>query len=634
MASVWLARDLRHERPVALKVLHPELAGVIGVDRFVREVRLTARLQHPNILPVLDSGVLTTGEGRRLPWYSMPYLAGESLRNRLAREQQLPVEAALRITEEVAGALQAAHQRGIAHRDIKPENVMLSDGVAYVVDFGIAKALVETGDERLTSTGFTIGTPAYMSPEQASGGVVDARSDQYSLGCLLYEMLSGEPPFAGPTAQAIIARRLAEAPRPIRSVRPAVPPPVERAVLKALERVPADRFDSVSTFAAALRAAGPPPAARVPGLRMSRVAIAAIGLAAAGIAFWTIARPRGTAGEVPRDPEAVALYRRGVQGYDRRTPAGAREAAAAFSAALARDSNYTAAWSGLAQTYTRAILRQFTIPGLDRDSMLHLAVAAADRAVATDPGNSEAWVTRSVVSRMIDPTDTRSPIQAARRAIALDSGNVQAWHSLAAGMADAGDLEQALESWREAVRRNPSYSQGVAFMALAHYWRRRFDSAAVWADSAIALDPNYFFGRTTVGQIAVERGDFARATAAFEAARRLSTDVELVNALGGRALVEARAGDRARAMRTLGPVDSTAEGYAPTPAHTAVFLAHAHVALGQIDRALWWLERYQPLEDAHFQLHLRCDPPFDPLAEDQRFRRLLALPRPPRGQGC
>ena len=171
-------------------------------------------------------------------------------------------------------------------------------------------------------------------------------------------------------------------------------------------------------------------------------------------------------------------------------------------------------------------------------------------------------------------------------------------------------------------------------MALAHYWRRRFDSAAVWADSAIALDPNYFFGRTTVGQIAVERGDFARATAAFEAARRLSTDVELVNALGGRALVEARAGDRARALRTLGPVDSTAEGYAPTPAHTAVFLAHAHVALGQIDRALWWLERYQPLEDAHFQLHLRCDPPFDPLAEDQRFRRLLALPRPPRGQGC
>ena len=634
MASVWLVRDLRHDRPVALKVLHPELAGVIGVDRFVREVRLTARLQHPNILPVLDSGVLTTGDGRRLPWYSMPYLAGESLRGRLAREQQLPVETALRITEEVAGALQAAHQRGIAHRDIKPENVMLCDGIAYVVDFGIAKALVETGDERLTSTGLAIGTPAYMSPEQASGGAVDARSDQYSLGCLLYEMLSGEPPFTGPTAQAIIARRLAEPPRPIRSVRPGVPVSVERAVLKALERVPADRFDSVSAFAAALRAAEPPPATRGPRLRISRVALAAAAAVAAGAGLWVIARPSGTAGETARDPEAVALYRRGVQGYDRRTQAGVREAVAAFSAALARDSNYAAAWSGLAQAYARAIPRQFTIPGLDRDSMLHLAVAAADRAVATDPGSSEAWVTRSVVSRLIDPTDARSPLQAARRAIALDSANVQAWHSLAASLAEAGDFAQALEGWREAVRRDPSYTQGVAFMALAHYWRRDFDSAAVWADSAIALDPNYFFGRTTAGQIAVERGDFVRATAAFEAARRLSTDVELVNALAGRALVEARAGDPVRARATLGPADSTAERYAPAPAHTAVFLAHAHVALGRTDRAIWWLERYQPLEDTHFQLHLRCDPPFDPIADDPRFRRLLAHPRPPRGRGC
>ncbi|MGI9077773.1 MAG: serine/threonine-protein kinase [Gemmatimonadaceae bacterium] len=187
MATVWLARDLRHERFVAIKVLHPELAGAIGVDRFIREVRLTARLQHPNIVPILDSGVLRAADGTSLPWYAMAYLEGESLRTRLAREHQLPIDEALDITEAVANALQTAHRHGILHRDIKPENVFLSDGHVYVVDFGIAKALIETGVEGLTSTGLAIGTPAYMSPEQAMADSIDARSDQYSLASILYE---------------------------------------------------------------------------------------------------------------------------------------------------------------------------------------------------------------------------------------------------------------------------------------------------------------------------------------------------------------------------------------------------------------------------------------------------------------
>jgi tetratricopeptide (TPR) repeat protein len=634
MATVWLARDLRHERSVALKVIHPELAGAIGVDRFIREVRLMARLQHPNMLAVLDSGVLALEDGTRLPWYSMPYIAGESLRSRLSREQQFPIETALRITEEVGAALHAAHQRGIVHRDIKPENVMLADGVAYVVDFGIAKALIETGDERLTSTGLAIGTPAYMSPEQAAAGVVDSRSDQYSLGCLLYEMLSGEPPFTGPTAQAIVARRFAEPARPLRSVRPTVPPAVERAVLKALERIPADRFDSVSGFAAALRAAEPAEPPRPTRRRASAVAIAGGLLAAAAIGGWLVLRPGRSAEARVRDPEVVALYRRGVQGYDRRTTAGARDALAAFSAALARDSSYAAAWNGLALTYARAYQRQFTLPGLGLDSMLGLAVAAANRAVATDSASSQAWVTRSVVSRLIDPTDARNPIQSARRAIALDSGNASAWHNLASSLADSGSLDQAIQTWRQGVRRSPSYSQGLAFLALAHYWRRDFDSAAFWADSAIALDPNYLLGRTTAGQIAVERGNFARATAAFEAARRLSTDVEKVNALAGRALVEARAGNRATARVTLQEVDSTAARYIPPPAHTALYLAQAYAALGDADRAVAWLRRYPTAGDLHFQLHLRCDPAFDPIANDRRFQALLPRPAARRERGC
>jgi len=218
MASVWLARDLRHERPVAIKVLRAELAGAIGVDRFLREIRLTAALQHPHIVPVLDSGVLENAEGNQLPWYAMPYVPGESLRERLRRESYLPVHEAIAIAEGVAGALASAHRLGVVHRDIKPENLLLAGGEVYVADFGIAKALLDTGGERLTSTGLALGTPAYMSPEQAMGQPVDGRTDQYSLAGVLYEMLAGEPPFTGPTAQAVVARRLAEPVRPLRAL--------------------------------------------------------------------------------------------------------------------------------------------------------------------------------------------------------------------------------------------------------------------------------------------------------------------------------------------------------------------------------------------------------------------------------
>jgi eukaryotic-like serine/threonine-protein kinase len=191
MATVYLARDLRHDRPVALKLLHPELAATLGPERFQREIRLTARLDHPHILPVLDSG---TAAGQL--WYTMPYVRGESLRDRLRRETQLPLEVALEITRQVASALDYAHREGVVHRDLKPENILLSEGQARVADFGVAKALTP-GGEQLTETGLAVGTPAYMSPEQATGGAVNARTDVYALGCVLYEMLAGEPPFAG-----------------------------------------------------------------------------------------------------------------------------------------------------------------------------------------------------------------------------------------------------------------------------------------------------------------------------------------------------------------------------------------------------------------------------------------------------
>jgi serine/threonine-protein kinase len=258
MAAVFLARDLRHDRPVALKVLHPELASSIGTDRFAREIRFAARLQHPHILPVHDSGdVPGTGGQPTLLWFSMPYIDGESLRERLTRDRQLTVSEAIRITREVADALEYAHGQGLIHRDIKPENILLSGGHALVADFGVARAVgTDTGEApALTGTGLAIGTPAYMSPEQATGEhALDARSDLYSLGCVLYEMLAGEPPFGGPTAQAILARMLTEQPRPLGSVRQGLPPMLERIVSGAMARSPADRFPSVAEFSRELEA--------------------------------------------------------------------------------------------------------------------------------------------------------------------------------------------------------------------------------------------------------------------------------------------------------------------------------------------------------------------------------------------
>jgi serine/threonine protein kinase/Tfp pilus assembly protein PilF len=247
MARVFLAHDLKHDRPVALKILHAELAQVLGSERFLREIRLCARLQHPHILAVHDSG---NADG--VLWFTMPYVEGETLRGKLSRERQLSLDDALRIAREVADALEHAHQHGVIHRDIKPENILLSGSHALVADFGIARALLPDGSDQLTETGFTLGTPRYMSPEQAlAQRDIDQRTDIYSLGCVLYEMLSGEPPFTGPTAQAVLAKRLSEPVPHLRTARD-VPLSLEQAVTKALARSPADRFPTAAAFASAL----------------------------------------------------------------------------------------------------------------------------------------------------------------------------------------------------------------------------------------------------------------------------------------------------------------------------------------------------------------------------------------------
>jgi serine/threonine-protein kinase len=300
MASVYLAEDIKHARKVAMKVLKPELAAVIGGERFLAEIRTTANLQHPHILPLFDSG-----EAGSFLYYVMPYVEGETLRDRLDRDRQLPVEEALSIARDVADALDYAHRNDVIHRDIKPENILLHEGNPVVADFGIALAISAAGGGRMTETGLSLGTPHYMSPEQATAERdLSVRSDVYSLACVLYEMLAGDPPHTGPSAQAVLMRILTEEPRPILDLRRSVPPNVSAALQRALEKLPADRFESAEAFRAAIddrsytwvstavtRAAPhPTPAPAEPsGRGFHAVRVAPWGLVAilVGLLFWT-----------------------------------------------------------------------------------------------------------------------------------------------------------------------------------------------------------------------------------------------------------------------------------------------------------------------------------------------------------
>jgi serine/threonine-protein kinase len=257
MAVVYAAHDVKHGRDVAIKVLRDDVARTVGADRFLTEIHLVAKLTHPHILPLYDSG-----DADGIVYFVMPNVEGRSLRDRLLANGQLPIDEAVRLASEIAGALDYAHRHGVVHRDIKPENIMLHDGHAMVADFGIGKALSAIDSEAVTQTGMIVGTPAYMSPEQAAGERVDGRSDIYSLGCLLYEMLAGEPPFTGPSLQAVIAKRFVQTPADVTALRDGVSRPVARALQKALARTPIDRYDTAALFNAALSAAA---AAAVPG---------------------------------------------------------------------------------------------------------------------------------------------------------------------------------------------------------------------------------------------------------------------------------------------------------------------------------------------------------------------------------
>ena len=393
MATVYLAQDLKHDRPVAIKVLRPELAAVIGAERFLSEIKTTANLQHPHILPLHDSG-----EADSFLFYVMPFVEGESLRDHLNREKQLPIPDAIRIATEVAGALDYAHRHGIIHRDIKPENILLHDGRALVADFGIALAATSAGT-RMTETGMSLGTPHYMSPEQAMGDrELTPRSDVYALGALTYEMLLGEPPFTGPTAQSIVAKVMTEKPAPLVARRDRIPPAVEEAVLAALEKLPADRFESAAKFAEALtgpagtrRTAAVGASSGPAGLsrRANGILIAVLSLIAVGASVFAVLARRPAAG-VKAGRFALAL----PAGQELLAPGGTRLAWSPDGAAFV----YTGPGQGRSRLWLRRLseLEATPIPGSE----------GATSPVFSPDGNEIGFVTLSpFIVKVVGLTD-------------------------------------------------------------------------------------------------------------------------------------------------------------------------------------------------------------------------------------
>jgi serine/threonine protein kinase/tetratricopeptide (TPR) repeat protein len=495
MATVYLAEDLKHHRPVAVKVMRPELAQTLGSERFLREIELSARLAHPHILPLHDSG-----DADGFLFFVMPFIEGESLRDRLTREGQLPLEDALQIAHEVAEALSYAHSHDVLHRDIKPENILLQSGHALVADFGIARAITAAGGERLTETGISLGTPAYMSPEQSMGErVIDGRSDLYSLGCVLYEMLAGEPPFTGPTAQAIFARRMTDPLPSVSVMRESVPPTVEAALAKALARAPADRFTTAQQFAAALPTGWQPtgaPRARRPR-RVKRwmaipavvvAALAVVGglrlLSSSGIDFaardWIVLTEfDNQTGDSVFEGSLNSALTVGLQ-QSRYVNVLPRTRIAEVLAQMERPDTTRLDEAVGREVALRANVRVFVVPAISRiDSTYLLTTRIVDPQTGTD------LLTRS--ARAEGKAEVLSALDKLAQRLRRDLGESRrdvAHNGLALDHATTPSLE-ALRAWTEGNR----------------YWNtRRLDDAAERYRRALSLDSNFAMAHEMLGQ--------------------------------------------------------------------------------------------------------------------------------------
>jgi len=619
MATVYLAEDLRHGRRVAVKVLHPEVAALLGVDRFLREIQVTAGLQHPHILPLHDSGSFVIGPGEtRLPYYVSPVVEGESLRDRLVRDQRVPIGEAVRIAAQVATALAYAHGQGVIHRDIKPDNILLHHGLALVADFGIAlESRLES--DRLTTVGLTVGTADYMSPEQASGERdLDGRSDAYSLAVVLFEMLAGATPFTGPNPRAVLARQLSARAPSVRQFRPEVPEALDRIIARALAAEPGERFPDAATFAAALQGEAALP--RTGGSGRVRIAAGAVaGLVLVAVAAWGLVH---RAGRTPEHSQAGDLTRRAWIQLDRRTADGTSRAVGLFRNAIARDSGFADAWAGLALALQAASIWKYPVEGLPSDSIVPLAIQASGRAIDADSANAKAWVARTYALRLLEPGSRVTMIAAAERAVRLDARQPDAWYYLGLAREEHLEPEPAREAYARALTLVPGHLRTLLFVSLHFMWRRQLDSALLWADSTVHVDPTYLTGRQARGMVQLLRGKLESAEEDFRASTQLGGTVDVVAGWTGLAHISLLRGRTEAAARLLDTAVAAGDTVKPS-LHDASYLAWGFTAAGQADRAIRILERFAVQRDRHFQLHLKRDPLLDPLRSDPRFAALL-----------
>ncbi len=492
MAIVYLAQDLKHERRVAVKVLRPELAEALGPDRFLREIKIAAGLSHPHILPVHDSG-----KADGFLYYVMPYVEGETLRDRLNREGQLPIDEALQLTREIADALGSAHSRGVIHRDIKPENILLEEGHAVVADFGIARAVTAAGGDRLTETGLVVGTPAYMSPEQAGGDAVDGRSDLYSLGCVLYELLAGQPPFTGASAAALVRQHMTAEPTPVDILRPSVPKFVSNALTAALAKTPADRFqapqfaDALTTPIHVEDAPARRPRASIVGFGLLGVLIVAF------LGWWFLA---GLGGPTDRFDQPMRIA---VLPFENLSSSEDDEY---FSDGITRDVN-----AGLSK------LRNATV----------IAHGSARRSAAADKGY-RAIADELKVEFIVDGSVRRSDGRVHLNVSLIDpESGVQLWtdvfdcdatasdifqseREVVRQIAAALDIEAATETNQLVVTPTASTEAYDAYLLGRFFWNKRTESdiqtGLAYFQQAVALDPEYSAAHVGIADTWIFRG--------------------------------------------------------------------------------------------------------------------------------
>ena len=622
MATVYLAQDAKHDRVVALKVLHPDLAASLGPDRFLREIKLAARLNHPHILPLFDSG-----DAAGFLYYVMPYVEGESLREKLDREQQLAIEEAVHHGRAIASALDYAHRQGIVHRDIKPENVMLYEGEAMVMDFGIAKAVSAAGSETLTQTGMMVGTPAYVSPEQAAGETnLDGKSDQYSLAVVVYEMITGERPFAGATPQAIMAKRFSETPRPLRAIRSSVPESVEKAVGRAMSTDGQARYSTTAQFGQALASgsmATPTNTATIPVAPVSAAKSVAVlpfanqsadpeneyltdGIADEIISALTKIQSlrvtsrtssfafKGKSEDISEIGHKLKVSTV-LEGSVRRQGNKLR-----VTAQLVNVADGSNLWS---ERYDREIEDIFAI-----QDDISQAIVKALRVILTEGEKKQIEKARVVDVKAYDyylrgrqyfHHFRRKSLEYARqmfnRAIEIDPEYARAY----AGVADScsllytyfdareSNLRQADSASQKAIQLEPDLAEAHVARGLAMSMSKHFDEATVEFDQALKLDPKSFEAAYWYGRMHLAKGDFDDSARLLERAALIRPDDYQIPGFLAQALNSLGRGDEASAQfrRQTRLVEDHLE-LNPDDPRACIFGAIAHASLGEKERSL------------------------------------------------